>query len=320
MSTVYWALPNEVVALKNTPKNMVTNNLIKTRLILDKILDNIESGDKVAVKVHVGEGYNTRYLRHDYVREVVDFIKYKGGIPTLVETMGLGMKVQHIKMSDDHVICLGVRKTASEHKKTAQKHGYSESIIGAPFKFIDGEKGIDGKNIKINGIHFKEISVAKGLFDFDKMVVIAHFKGHGQAGFGGALKQLGIGCVTKRNKFRAHFEGLQMNEKKCAQSECDKICMEVCPVNAITYSSDTLMINESLCVGCLACTDYCKVKRALSSGWRNVIDFVERFIDNAAGVITGFGAKNIRYINFALDVVLNCDCASNPGPPIVPDL
>ena len=319
-SKVYWALPNEVVALKNTKQNMVTNNLIKTRLILENILDNIESGDKVAVKVHVGEGYNTRYLRHDYVREVVDFIKSMGGKPTLIETMGIGMKVQHIKMSDEHVICLGVRKTESEHANIAHLHGYTESIIGAPFKFIDGEKGIDAKLVKINGIHFKEVAVAKGLFEFDKMVVIAHFKGHGQAGFGGALKQLGIGCVTKRNKFRAHFSGLEINPKKCRDAECNRICIEVCPVNAIKDNGGDLMIDESLCVGCLACRDYCKVKRALSSNWRNVDQFVERFIDNATGVITGFGSENIRYINFALDVVLNCDCASNPGPPIIPDL
>ncbi len=318
-SIVYWALPNEVVALKNTKKNMVTNNLIKTRLILEKILDNINPGDKVAIKVHVGEGYNTRYLRHDYVHEVVDFVKSLGGIPTLIETMGLGMKVQHIKMSDEHVICMGVRKTESEHENIAQLHGYSESTIGAPLKFIDGEKGIDGKIIKIDGIHFKDVSVGKGLFDFDKMIVIAHFKGHGQAAFGGALKQLGIGCVTKRNKFRAHFDGIQINPKKCANADCDKICLEVCPVGAIKYNSDTLMIDDS-CVGCMACNDYCKVKRAINSNWRNVPDFVDRFIDNAKGVITGFGPENIRYINFALDVVLNCDCASNPGPPIVPDL
>ena len=78
-SIVYWASPIEVASLRNTSKNMITNNLVKTRLILDKTLDNIKLGDKVAIKVHVGEAHNTHYLRHDYVREVVEAVKSKGG-------------------------------------------------------------------------------------------------------------------------------------------------------------------------------------------------------------------------------------------------
>ena len=94
---VYWASPIEIASLRNTAKNMVTNNLVKTRLILDKILDNINPNDKVAVKVHVGEALNTHYLRHDYVREVVETIKSKGGIPTLVETHGRGNNYELIE-------------------------------------------------------------------------------------------------------------------------------------------------------------------------------------------------------------------------------
>jgi len=91
---VYWAPPNEMAALNNSSKNMVTNKLVKTRLILDKILDNIKSGDKVAIKVHVGEAMNTHYLRHDYVHEVVKAIKSLGAIPILVETQGGGNRLQ----------------------------------------------------------------------------------------------------------------------------------------------------------------------------------------------------------------------------------
>ena len=218
---VYWASPIEIASLRNTAKNMVTNNLVKTRLILDKILDNINPNDKVAVKVHVGEALNTHYLRHDYVREVVETIKSKGGIPTLVETHGRGSNYELIEICEDYSVCIGHRRTTIDHDKIAHLHGYTESIIGAPLKFIDGEKGLDGKIIKINGIQFKEVSVASGLFEFDKMVVISHFKGHPQAGFGGALKQLGIGCVTKRNKFLAHMEDAYViNTKKCDITRC----------------------------------------------------------------------------------------------------
>lgn len=107
---VFWAPPNEVFyidnPIHNDRRNMKTNNLVKTRLILDKILDFINSGDKVGIKVHVGEAHNTRYLRHDYVHEVVEAVKSKGGIPTLIETQGIGLSVKPLKISKNYSISL----------------------------------------------------------------------------------------------------------------------------------------------------------------------------------------------------------------------
>ncbi|MCK4384377.1 MAG: DUF362 domain-containing protein, partial [Candidatus Lokiarchaeota archaeon] len=111
-SIVYWASPNEIPSIQNNAVNMVTNNLVKTRLILDKILDHINTGDKVGVKVHVGEAHNTRYVRPDYVREVVTAIKAKGGIPTLIETQGLGEHVQHININEEYKIGVMHRRNA----------------------------------------------------------------------------------------------------------------------------------------------------------------------------------------------------------------
>jgi uncharacterized Fe-S center protein len=325
---VYWASPIEVAALKSDAKIMSTNNLVKTRLILDKLLDNIQVGDKVAVKVHVGEAQNTRYLRPDYVREVVNAIKSKGGVPTLVETQGLGFHARKIDISEDYYVCINHRANKSDHEKIANLHGYNESIIGAPLQFIDGEDGTDGKRIQIDGIHLKDVSVASELFDFDKMVVISHFKGHPQATFGGALKQLGIGCVTKRNKFLAHMgKSIKINRRNCDISTCNQECIESCSVKAISIENDSAVINEDLCFGCLNCMLKCPhsrkdnkkspIKRPMMMMGNG---FVERVIDNALAVMTSFGPENIRYINFAFDIVVMCDCVSNPGPPVVPDL
>ena len=320
---VYWASPNEIASLKNTAKNMVTNNLVKTRLVLDKILDNINSGDKVAVKVHVGEALNTHYLRHDYVREVVNAIKAKGGIPTLIETHGQGNTYETLEICEDYSICVGHRRSTIDHDKIAHLHGYTESIIGAPLRFIDGENGTKGKLITIDGIQFKDnpISVAEGLFDYDKMVVISHFKGHPQAGFGGALKQIGIGCVTKRNKFLAHMEeGYIVNTKKCDITQCNKECIDACPVKAIKMEAEKASIDGSKCFGCYLCVKKCPIKRAIKAPKMNEVkDFVERFIENVVAVLT-FGPEKIRYINFAFDITMICDCTPNPGMPVVPDL
>ncbi|MHA2391021.1 MAG: DUF362 domain-containing protein [Promethearchaeota archaeon] len=318
---VYWASPIEVPGMPDNAKNMVTNNLVKTRLILDKILDNIHSGDKVGVKIHVGEAHNTRYLRPDYVREVVKAIKSKEGIPTLIETQGMGNNIQHIGIYEDYKISLMHRRNAEDHLKIAHLHGYIESITGAPLRFIDGDEGIDRKIIKIHGVHFEEVSVAAGLFDFDKLVVISHFKGHPLAGFGGAFKQLGIGCVSKHGKHLSHVDGMPtVNSKKCDLSLCAQECIKACPVDAITIKDEKAIIDDSVCYGCLRCTFKCPVKRAIKTPSINLgSKFVERFIDNAAGVIT-FGPDKIRYINFAFDIPLMCDCASNPSMPVVPDL
>ena len=322
-SIVYWASPYELMAFPNSAINMATNNLVKTKLILDKLLDNfINSGDKVGVKVHVGEAYNTRYLRHDYVREVVDAIKAKGGNPTLIETQNLGMKIHPINLSEDYKICVMRRKTTSEHQKTANLHGYSEAIIGAPLKFIDGEKGIDAKIVEIDGIHFKDVSVGTGLFEFDKMVVISHFKGHMQAGFGGAIKQLGIGCIAKLGKYRVHYNGdLSINIKRCNISKCAQECIKACPVNAIKLEGEHAVIDPSACVGCTACLESCPVKKAINRIFNlDVKSVPERVCDNAIAVINSFGPEKIRYINFAFDVVAQCDCVATPSMPIIPDL
>lgn len=320
-SIVYWASPIEIPALRNTAKNMITNNLVKTRLILDKILNNIVSGDKVGVKVHVGEANNTRYLRPDYVREVVTAIKAKGAIPTLIETQGRGNYIQKIGIHEDYTICIGHRKKTEDHKKIAHLHGYTESITGAPLQFIDGDEGLDRKVVKIDGVHLKEVNVAKGLFEFDKLVVISHFKGHAFFGFGGALKQIGIGCVTKHGKFLSHFDKmLIVNSKRCNISKCNQECVEACPVNAIKIDNDSALIEASLCNGCFLCQQKCPVNNVIKNPSLNSSKiFVERVLDNVSGVLS-FGPEKIRYINFALDIPLMCDCVSNPSMPVVPDL
>ena len=269
----------------------------------------------------MGEAYNTRYVRPDYVREVVKAIKAKGGIPTLIETQGLGGHVQHISINEEYKIGVMHRRNAADHLKIAHLHGYTESITGAPLEFIDGDEGIDRKIIKIEGIQFKEVSVAKGLFEYDKLVVISHFKGHTFASFGGALKQLGIGCVSKHNKHLAHFsEGAIVNIKKCNPSLCKQECVEACPIGAVKVEGDSAVINASMCYGCFKCIQKCPIKRAIKGPSMNRINtFIERFIDSAMAVLT-FGSEKIRYLNIAIEIPAQCDCVSNASMPVVPDL
>lgn len=320
-SLVHWASPYEIPdAFKHATVNMITNNLIQTRIIAEKNFDHINKGDKVGVKVHVGEAYNTHYLRHDYVREVIEIIKSKGGNPTLIETQGLGLA--HGIIEIPNICTFGLRgRSSTEHRKIANLHGYSESLIGAPLKFIDGDRGINGRCVEINGIHLKEVSVASGIYNYDKLVIISHFKGHGFGGFGGALKNLGIGCVTGKNKYLAHFNDRLSISKRCNVSKCNKECINICPVNAINIDDDSAIIDPNKCVNCLECRGVCPVRNAIkSAGFNDFNIFNEILIDNATAVINSFGPEKIRYINFALDIPANCDCMSNVSMPIIPDL
>jgi len=321
-SIVYWAPPYEIPSLIDSKKNMVTNNLVKTRLLLDKILDHINQGDKVGIKLHFGESHNTRYLRHDYVQEVIKAVKSKGGIPTLIETQGIGTKINEVDINEDYTLCLGHRKNASEHLEIAHLHGYVESVVGAPIRFIDGNDGFEGKKIQINGLSFKEVFVAAGLYDFDKLIAVSRFKGHAQAGFGGALKQIGMGCVSKKNKFLAHSETmLNVNPRKCKISQCKQECIDACSVNAIKIEGETSVIDPAKCIGCFSCRRACPIKNAINRpNPTSVETFVERLIDNALAVLSSFDPEKIRFINFAFEVTGQCDCIPNTNMPIVPDL
>lgn len=319
---VYWAPPCEWPSLKNTVEELKKNNLVKTRLVMEKITDHINPGDKVGVKLHVGESGCTRYIRHDYIREVIDAIKSKGGIPTLIETQGIGLVNKYRNISDNHRVSVGSRKNIEDHMKIAHLHGFTEDIVGAPFKFVDGEKGVDGKLVEVDGIHIKKVAVAADLFEFDKLVVVSRFKGHPQMAFGGAMKNVGIGLVTKRNKSMVHWKNdYRVNPRKCDTSLCSQECEKNCPVGAITIENDKAAFNLSLCVGCRGCLEVCPVKKALRlPSLHTIQESVERFTDNAAAVLMAFGREKIRYINFAIEITLVCDCAVSTNMPICPDL
>ncbi|MFX1393509.1 MAG: DUF362 domain-containing protein [Promethearchaeota archaeon] len=321
-SLVYWAPPYEIPSLIDSKRNLVTNNLVKTRLLLDKILDNINLGDKVGIKLHFGESHDTRYLRHDYVQEVIKAVKLKGGIPTLIETQGIGTKINNVTINEEYTVSIGCRKNASNHEKIAHLHGYAESVVGAPLRFIDGEDGFEGRKIQINGLSSKEVFVAAGLYDFDKIIAVSRFKGHAQAGFGGALKQIGMGCVTKLYKFLAHNENmLSVNPKKCNISLCKKECIDACSVEAIRIEGKSSFIDPSKCIGCFNCRSACPIKNAINRPTPNSVNkFVERVIDNVLAVLSSFGPENIRFINFAMEVTGQCDCIPNTNMPIIPDL
>lgn len=260
------------------------------RLFFSAGLDKTVKGNSVGIKVHFGEPGDVHYLRPAYVSRIVDILKGLKASPVIIETAGLGWRPG--------------RTSAEKHFLAARKNGFCEETLGAPIIMADGDDGFDSDG----GI----IPVAKGVASLDSLLVLSHATGHIQAGFGGALKNIGVGCVTKPGKFRIHFDGTPKIEKEICDM-CNK-CIEVCPSDAI----DPPTINEAACLCCNACLDVCD-RGAVKVTILDHVTLSERIAENAKAVVDALGA-NIGYINLLVDIIPHCDCHPHSDIPIVPDI
>ena len=205
---------------------------VKGPLALKKIgiEQETKNSDKIVIKTHFGAEENTRYLRPSYIRFLCDYIKELGGIPFVAESCGWGVPGTGGEY--------GGRANEEEYLEIALKHGFTEETMGAPLLMLDGPDGIDYEIQKINGKKFNEVLVAGRLREFKHLIIASHFKGHSGSGFGGAIKNLGIGCVSKGGKTQAHMGKTFKFAFDACVSEC-KECLEICPTKALTKNEKT---------------------------------------------------------------------------------
>ncbi|MHC1586637.1 MAG: DUF362 domain-containing protein, partial [Candidatus Hecatellaceae archaeon] len=205
----------------------------------------IQPGDLVAIKVHMGEQGNTTHVRPQYVAKLVELVKGAGGKPFVTDTTTLYPKG---------------RFTATGYLETAAQNGFTQHTLGAPIIIADGEKGYDGKAFplpkKLPGFSLDEVEVASTLLEADVMMVVSHGKGHRLTGFGGALKNLAMGCTTKRTKAAQHAgHGLRFDASKCVG--CME-CVEACPYGALEKGENGLPRHlPEKCTYCLTCMFTC---------------------------------------------------------------
>ncbi|MFX1587908.1 MAG: DUF362 domain-containing protein [Promethearchaeota archaeon] len=289
---------------------------IKGPLALEKlgIKNKVNKDQKIVIKTHFGALENTRYLRPSYLRFLCDFIKKINCFPYLAESCGWGLPES---ISGLHTEYSG-RGNQREYLEVALKHGFTKETMGAPIIMLDGPEGIDFEIQKINGKLFNEILVGGRLREFDHMILATHFKGHSGSGFGGAIKNLGIGCVSKGGKAQAHTsKKFDYNLDKCS-SECDK-CIKICPTGALTKNKDKILIKDwDKCGFCYMCRSICD-KKVIDTGDASTEAFIIQMVDNAKGVVEYFGKDKIYYLNYAIDITWQCDCGSSDVP-FVPDI
>jgi len=278
---------------------------LKQLILKSGILDNIEKHDHVALKMHWGTETTTRTLRSIFIRKIVELLNEKGAYTFITESAGLGMLNSR---------CYGVGRL-----RLAQEAGYTFETCLAPLIPADGLQGFDYKLVKVNGQQLKEIYVAKMIAEADKVISVAHVKGHPRAGLGAALKNIGVGCAAKPSKFRIHLyqEYPQIDLTKC--NKCGK-CRNICPASAIT---DGYSILPERCKDyrCLGCDEACRSQqKAVLLKWCNAKDCAIGIVDTAKAVMDTIGKENFAFLNFLLDISPVCDCAPYSDTPFVPDI
>lgn len=296
MSKVYFA--------KAASRSHQESKIAKVARLCDMVgLENIIEKDQLtAVKLHFGEYGNDGYIRPPFVRMVIDKIKALGGKPFLTDTATLYS---------------GSRSNAVDHLETAFGHGFVPSVVNAPVIIADGLDGTNDEAVRVDLPRLKETYIAKEIIKAPAMVVLSHFKGHEMAGFGGAIKNLAMGCASVRGKRAQHDTKVSTNAEKCIG--CG-MCEQICPQDAAKVGENgTATIDAAKCIGCFECITVCQPK-AIEMDWMTELPpFMERLTEYAYGAVKGKQDKTV-YINFALNITPDCDCAAWSDAPLVPDI
>lgn len=256
-----------------------------------------KSEDSVAIKLHFGAEGNTTHLSPVLVKSIYDELKGKVKKTALVECS---------------ILYKGERSFASSHKKLAIEHGFGF----APIDILDGEKGQDEMKIPVDFKHFKEVKIGAGLKDYNAILCLTHFKGHGSAGIGGSLKNIGMGLGSKAGKLAMHDHyNLRINPEVC--QGCGN-CQKQCGGNAIFIENGKARIDRKKCLGCGLCISVCPygaVERPMEETVSSNLQ--ERIVEYAAAALKG--RKNF-FVNALLDITQKCDCLKGEQVSIMPDI
>jgi uncharacterized Fe-S center protein len=257
--------------------------------------DCVKKGDLIAIKLHVGELGNPYYVQPFFVHDIVRRVKEAGGKPFL---------------TDANTYYLAQRNNGYDHTVTALTNGFNM----APFIVADGLRSENYRTLKTKGI-LNEIEVAGVIAEADAMIVVSHDKGHELSGFGGAIKNLGMGCASRAGKLRQHRTvGLEIDESKCIG--CGK-CKEACPMGLPEIFGEKARNISPLCMRCPFCAEACPTGAIKLVGKENIC----RALASAAyGVLSTFKSKKVSYVRFAKDITQYCDCRPNPGEIVMKDV
>ncbi|MEW6263602.1 MAG: DUF362 domain-containing protein [Thermodesulfobacteriota bacterium] len=292
-----------------TTRASVKENMLQKLGRLLQTLDlsqGINARDLTAIKLHFGERGNTAFIRPIYVRQVVDAVVALKAIPFL---------------TDANTLYVGTRSNSAQHLKTAIENGFAYAVVGAPLIMADGLKGTSYAEVNINMEHVQTAYIGADVFEADALISLAHFKLHEVAGFGGTIKNVGMGCASRRGKLFQH-SGIspKVSAKRCLG--CGD-CVDHCAQSAIAlYEENGKMkarIEPTKCVGCAECILVC-LQQAIHIQWAASIPiFMKRMVEYTAAVLHNKKGKAF-FVNFLTQISPACDCYAHADSPLVRDI
>lgn len=285
-------------------RTRIGDNLLQKleRLIKTAGIGDIDFEDKyTAIKMHFGEPGNLAFLRPNYAKTVADVIKELCGKPFL---------------TDCNTLYVGGRKNALDHISSAYLNGFSPFSTGCHVIIADGLKGTDDVLVPVEGGEYvKEAKIGRAIMDADVFISLTHFKGHEATGFGGALKNMGMGCGSRAGKMEMHSAG----KPHVARELCVgcKMCTKMCAHDAITVSEKKASIDHNKCVGCGRCIGACP-KDAVKAATDESYDILNRKI--AEYTKAAINGRPNFHISLVMNVSPYCDCHGENDAAIVPDV
>jgi uncharacterized Fe-S center protein len=284
---------------------------------LDTLLDRtdlkgkIGEKDFVAIKLHFGEKGNTAFVRPIFLRKIVDRVKQCQGKPFLTDT---------------NTLYRGMRQEAVSNIINAYQNGFTYSVVDAPILIADGLRGNSAVKVRIDKPIFKTVSIAHEIDMADVLISVAHFKGHELSGFGGTLKNLGMGCASREGKLSQHSNiSPKVKGKNC--KGCER-CLTMCAHEAISMHPSkagveskhmVASIDPAKCVGCGECILTCP-SGAIQIQWNETIPiFQKKMVEHAYGVVQKKKGR-VVYLNFLTQISPACDCYGYSDTPIVNDI
>ncbi len=273
-----------------------------TRLMKTAGMGDIDFRDKfVAIKLHFGEPGNLAFLRPNWARTVADFVKERGGKPFL---------------TDCNTLYVGGRKNALDHMDSAMLNGFNPMTTGCQIIIGDGLKGSDEVEVPVvGGEYVKNAKIGRAVMDADVFISLTHFKGHEEAGFGGCLKNIGMGCGSRAGKMEQHNAGKpHVAQKHCIGcGQCRKICAHGAPI----IENGKAHIDHDRCVGCGRCIAVCP-KDAVRIDWdESTTNLNCKIAEYTKAVVDG---RPCFHISLVIDVSPNCDCRPENDMAIVPNV
>ncbi len=254
----------------------------------EKLQDYLEPGDNVAVKLHMGEPGNPFFIKSSFVKEIVESLKEIGLHPFIFDTP---------------VVYRSPRNNAESYLKVAADHGYSKDELGAPVVISNDSIPIEGE--------FMTYNAASVTLEADGVLLLSHVKGHLACGMGGAVKNVGMGCMSKETKGAIHEGGKPVYGDGCTQ--CNS-CVDNCPTGNIRLNEKRPYFDRTWCPGCSNCVIVCP-ENCISPRLAKFDDLI-----GEAAALAHSRMKKVYAVNVLKNISKLCDCVADAGPIILDDI